>query len=159
MLAKRQKIQLELAFGTDAKGERPSSEPRGTEANAAASRPETPAASGPLMEAVVEPDNLRKALTQVRRNKGAPGLDGMTVDDLAPYLRGHRPVADPSAEQPARQDRRGDYRDPRRRPTPLVRAAARPGRHRGGALHGGTSDATDGSAWRRQGQGDQDHDR
>ena len=44
-----------------------------------------------------------------------------------------------------------------RRPQGL--AAARPGRHRGGPLHGGTPDATDGSAWRRQGQGDQDHDR
>jgi hypothetical protein len=30
-------------------------------------------------------------MAQVRRNKGAPGVDGMTVDDLAPYLRDHRP--------------------------------------------------------------------
>ena len=30
-------------------------------------------------------------MAQVRRNKGAPGLDGMTVDDLAPHLRDHRP--------------------------------------------------------------------
>ena len=112
MLAKRQKIQLELAFGTDARGEAPSSEPRGTEANAAASRPEPPAASGPLMAAVVEPDNLRQALTQVRRNKGAPGLDGMTGDDLAPDLRDHRPLADPSAEQPARMRRRGPRSEP-----------------------------------------------
>jgi RNA-directed DNA polymerase len=42
----------------------------------AASRPETPAASGPLMEAVVERDNLRKALAQVRRNKGARSSTG-----------------------------------------------------------------------------------
>jgi RNA-directed DNA polymerase len=34
------------------------------------------------MEAIVGRDNLRKALAQVRRHKGAPGVDGMTVDDL-----------------------------------------------------------------------------
>ena len=41
------------------------------------------------MEAIVARDNLRKALAQVRRNKGAPGVDGMTVDDLPLYLKDH----------------------------------------------------------------------
>jgi RNA-directed DNA polymerase len=89
---KRQKIQLELAFGTVVTGEARSPGQEGTEVGTAASRPETPAASGPPMEAVVERDNLRKALAQVRRNKGAPGVDGMTVDELAPYLRDHWPA-------------------------------------------------------------------
>ena len=31
-------------------------------------------------------------MAQVRRNKGAPGVDGMTVDELAPYLRDHWPA-------------------------------------------------------------------
>jgi RNA-directed DNA polymerase len=31
--------------------------------------------------------NLQRALKQVRRNKGAPGIDGMTVDALPDYLR------------------------------------------------------------------------
>ena len=44
------------------------------------------------MEAIVERDNLRKALAQVRRNKGAPGIDGMTVEDLPPYLKDHWPA-------------------------------------------------------------------
>ena len=44
------------------------------------------------MEAIVERDNLRKALAQVKRNKGAPGIDGMSVDDLAPYLKEHWPA-------------------------------------------------------------------
>jgi len=35
-----------------------------------------------MMERIVARDNLKKALAQVRRNKGAPGVDGMTVDDL-----------------------------------------------------------------------------
>ena len=34
--------------------------------------------AGMCMEAIVDRDNLRKALAQVRRNKGAPGIDGMT---------------------------------------------------------------------------------
>ena len=44
------------------------------------------------MEAIVERDNLRKALAQVRRNKGRRGVDGMTVDELAPYLKEHWPA-------------------------------------------------------------------
>jgi RNA-directed DNA polymerase len=43
------------------------------------------------METVVERDNLRKALKQVQRNKGAPGIDGMTVEDLAAHLKDHWP--------------------------------------------------------------------
>ena len=43
------------------------------------------------MEAVVEPGNLRKALARVRRNKGAPGIDGMTVEELRAYLKDHWP--------------------------------------------------------------------
>ena len=37
-------------------------------------------------------DNLRKALAQVKRNKGAPDIDGMSVNDLAPYLKEHWPA-------------------------------------------------------------------
>jgi RNA-directed DNA polymerase len=44
------------------------------------------------MEAIVERNNLRKALAQVRANKGAPGIDGMSVEDLAPYLKEHWPT-------------------------------------------------------------------
>ena len=43
------------------------------------------------MEAVVEPGNLRKALARVRRNKGAPGVDGLTFDELGEHLQDHRP--------------------------------------------------------------------
>ncbi|WP_414471746.1 hypothetical protein [Microvirga sp. M2] len=44
-----------------------------------------------MMGRIVARDNLKKALAQVRRNKGAPGVDGMTVDDLAAYLKDHWP--------------------------------------------------------------------
>ena len=39
-----------------------------------------------LMEQIIAPDNMRRALRRVRSNKGAAGVDGMTVDDLTPYL-------------------------------------------------------------------------
>ena len=44
-----------------------------------------------LLAQVLERANLRRALKQVRQNKGAPGLDGMTVDALPEYLRHHWP--------------------------------------------------------------------
>jgi len=42
-----------------------------------------------LFAQVLERGNLQRALKQVRRNKGAPGIDGMTVDALPDYLRHH----------------------------------------------------------------------
>ena len=38
-----------------------------------------------MMEEICEVGNLRKALQQVRANKGAPGVDGMTVEELVEY--------------------------------------------------------------------------
>ena len=42
-----------------------------------------------LLERVVTRENLQRALKQVRRNRGAPGIDGMSVDELPQYLRHH----------------------------------------------------------------------
>src|SRR5215213_5584590 len=53
--------------------------------------PERPAIIGSLMEAVCERDNLKKALRRVKANKGSPGIDGMTVEQLPDYLRTHWP--------------------------------------------------------------------
>lgn len=89
----RQKIQLELAFPKEPTGEAPRAGDEGTEVRAARTATESQVAwSGPSMETIVERDNLRKALAQVRRNKGAPGVDGMAVDDLAAYLKDHWPT-------------------------------------------------------------------
>jgi group II intron reverse transcriptase/maturase len=41
------------------------------------------------MEEILEPDNLRAAYHRVVRNKGKPGVDGMSVDQLKPYLKHH----------------------------------------------------------------------
>ena len=46
-----------------------------------------------LMERVVERGNLETAWRRVRKNKGSPGIDGMTVDELLPYLRENCPCA------------------------------------------------------------------
>ena len=76
MRAKRRNIQLELALEPEAKGEAPSAgKPKGPKS--ARRVPTLNARRGPSMEAVVEPGNLKKVLARVRRNKGAPGFDGM----------------------------------------------------------------------------------
>ncbi len=88
----RQKNQIELNLGTGAKGEARSAAVQETEARAAEACLERPAAVGPSMEAVVERENLKKALAQVKRNKGAAGIDGMSVDDLPAYLKEQWPT-------------------------------------------------------------------
>ena len=45
-----------------------------------------------LMERVLAPANLRRAYQRVVSNKGAPGADGMTVDDLADYVKQYWPT-------------------------------------------------------------------
>jgi RNA-directed DNA polymerase len=42
-----------------------------------------------LMEQVCDPKNLLRAYRRVRSNKGKPGVDGMTVHELADWLREH----------------------------------------------------------------------
>ena len=39
-----------------------------------------------MLEEVVERENMRAAYQQVKRNAGAPGIDGMSVDGQGPYL-------------------------------------------------------------------------
>ena len=40
-----------------------------------------------MMEAVVERENMQRAYKRVVGNKGAAGIDGMTVDELGPFLK------------------------------------------------------------------------
>ena len=78
---------------------------------AASPRPDVPAGEAckpesippqPLLARVLERANLQRALKQVRQNKGAPGIDGMTVDELPDHLRRHWPEIRAQLE-------RGDY--------------------------------------------------
>ena len=50
-----------------------------------------PALSEDLLERVLASENLRKAWHQVKANHGAPGVDGMTIEDFPPFARAHWP--------------------------------------------------------------------
>jgi hypothetical protein len=52
-------------------------------------RPEESIHTQVLFVQVLERANLLRTLKQVRRNKGAPGIDGRTVDELPDYLLHH----------------------------------------------------------------------
>ncbi len=43
-----------------------------------------------VMERVASSANLNQAYKRVKANRGAPGVDGMTVDDLGPWLVDHK---------------------------------------------------------------------
>ena len=88
MCEQRQKIQLGLALPGAREGEARTALRRGTESLMAEGVAESPATER-MMEEVCEAGNLRKALQQVRANKGAPGVDGMTVEQLAEYFTRH----------------------------------------------------------------------
>ncbi|MGC1645714.1 MAG: group II intron reverse transcriptase/maturase [Candidatus Sulfotelmatobacter sp.] len=52
-------------------------------------RNESLAGTERLMEEVRELENCKQALQRVKANKGSPGVDGMTVDELPEYLKQH----------------------------------------------------------------------
>jgi RNA-directed DNA polymerase len=62
-------------------------EPRSGASNATASRDVICRTTDQMMDAVVERKNMKAAYDRVVRNKGAAGTDGMTVDELKPYIR------------------------------------------------------------------------
>ena len=67
-------------------------EVHGDETGAGARREGAPVEGRDLLARVLDPENLRRALRLVRRNKGAPGIDGMSVDQLGPHLKTHWPT-------------------------------------------------------------------
>jgi RNA-directed DNA polymerase len=75
-----------------------------------------PALSDDLMERVLAPENLRKAWRQVKANHGAPGVDGMTIEEFPAFARAHWPRI------------RQAIRDERYQPSP-VRRTEIPKRH------------------------------
>ena len=42
-----------------------------------------------LLEKILSRDNLNNAYRRVKANKGAPGVDGMTVEEALPWLKEH----------------------------------------------------------------------
>ena len=91
MSDKRQKNQLELAFAEESRSEAPRVSVEGTESLAAKRRSEN-AATEQLMEEVCERENCKQALARVKANKGSAGVDGMTVHELADFLKQHWPA-------------------------------------------------------------------
>ena len=75
--------QLELPFS--ARGEAPKLE-RSVEARPATHDTERSGASELLLAMLSRP-NMQLALKRVKKNKGSPGIDGMTVEELPDYLR------------------------------------------------------------------------
>jgi group II intron reverse transcriptase/maturase len=56
-----------------------------------------------LLERILDRGNLNRAYKRVKANKGAPGIDGMTVEDALSWLREHR-------EELLEQIRQGKYK-------------------------------------------------
>ena len=92
MRDKRQKNQLVLAFPEEARSEAPNSPSEGIESPIAEHPAESPTTSEKMMEEVCERENLKKALRRVKANKGSPGIDGMSVEELPEYLKEHWPI-------------------------------------------------------------------
>ncbi len=50
---------------------------------------ESPTGQVRLMESILERNNMKRAIKRVVKNKGAPGVDGMTVRKIKRYLKRH----------------------------------------------------------------------
>ncbi|MDW7683423.1 MAG: group II intron reverse transcriptase/maturase [Bacillota bacterium] len=64
---------------------------------------------GGLLEEILAPSNLNQAYKRVKKNKGAGGVDGMSVEDLLQYLKGNG------------EEIRQTIRDGKYRPQPVLR--------------------------------------
>ena len=89
---KRQKNQLVLAFMEESRSEAPTAFVEGTESSAGKRGIESPAITEQLMEEVCERENCKQALKRVKANKGSPGMDGMTVQQLPEFLKQYWPA-------------------------------------------------------------------
>ncbi len=90
--SRRKTRQLKLAFACEVGGEAPNSHEARVEPRAAERTSESPAHDEHLMEVICSRENLQAALGQVTSNKGGPGVDGMTVQQLPDHLRQHWPA-------------------------------------------------------------------
>jgi RNA-directed DNA polymerase len=92
MSGQRQKNRPEqevLAFSADSRSDTPKTVGQGIETLMAKRKSESLAGTERLMEEVCELGNSMQALQRVKANKGSPGVDGMTVEQLPEYLKQH----------------------------------------------------------------------
>jgi RNA-directed DNA polymerase len=73
----------------EGRGEAPRAERSGEAGRAGHGKERSGSEHSRLMERVVARENAKEALKRVRRNKGSPGIDGMRVEELEPYLHEH----------------------------------------------------------------------
>ncbi|BBM83337.1 group II intron reverse transcriptase/maturase [Candidatus Uabimicrobium amorphum] len=84
---KRRKNQIKFTFLVEDKGEAQRATGERVELPMAKCKTETSKQlPEKLMEEICERENLRRALKRVKKNKGSPGIDGMTVEELQGYL-------------------------------------------------------------------------
>ena len=90
-------IRQRSLFEESTENPRPDAGGDGGTGTAAFEEPQTPAAFDQaralteyLMERVVERDNLNRAYRRVKANKGAPGVDGMTIRGLRDWIAAHK---------------------------------------------------------------------
>jgi len=81
----RHQKPTQLGLPLDTRSEAPRGQ-RSGEASTLANGEER-SGSDQLMEQVVARGNVRAALARVRENRGSPGVDGMTVEELPQYRR------------------------------------------------------------------------
>ena len=91
MITPRPPFQFTLDLPMPGRGEAPRPAAREVEVTAVTSEAESPAPAAYLMEAICDPDNIEAALRAVVRNKGAPGVNGITVRQLPDILKARWP--------------------------------------------------------------------
>jgi hypothetical protein len=109
MITPRPPFQFTLDLPMPGRGEAPRPAAREVEVIAAMSGPESPTEVRSLMETICDPDNMEAALRAVTRNKGAAGIDRMTVRRLPDAMKERWPEIE-------RQLLEGRYR-----PSPVLR--------------------------------------
>jgi len=89
MRQKNQDTQMCLAFAKESRGEALGADDQRAEPLMAERNPESTAEKERLMEEVCDRKNFEIAWKHVLKNKGGPGVDGMTIDETWNYLKEH----------------------------------------------------------------------
>jgi hypothetical protein len=83
----QQELALQFDIGDDVDELSIVEEPQSRQSDSADTKqPSLDQSQNDLMEKIVDTDNMMKARTNVRRNAGAPGADGITVDKFPEWL-------------------------------------------------------------------------
>jgi len=126
MTTSRPPYQLELDLPMPGRGEAPRREAQEVEAVRASAERESPASTEHLMEAICDPDNIEAALDAVVRNKGAAGIDGITVKQLPGILRARWPEIERNCSRGATSRNRCVGRESRSPPAGRATSAFQP---------------------------------